>query len=361
MSKPTVFFSHSSKDKEMILSIKKKLDELTGGTLDIFMSSDGQSIPFGRNWIYKIEEGLNKAAIMFVFITPNSITSNWIYFESGFAYSKEIRVIPVGIGIDISLLNAPLSLLQGFNINSYESLNNIISIINEKFGYHFEETFKEAQYNSIILSNKAANNINLDFSEICDSIQFDLSSIYIDDDKNQIKYDIKNIFKTILDYLNKNSINYSFEINNSEKHILVYGIKIYYLENGISDRDKIKITISPYNFEKSFQLFNKLIELNEIKSGVILFLYINDKYDCITQHENLASLISSFPEIFSLSINKVGSFIYKNKDIYFSLYSAASSKRILKITYNYYNIESNDILKFIYELLDKHIIYLNDL
>ena len=91
MSKPTLFFSHSSKDKDLIISIKDTLTKYTGGVLDIFMSSDGQSIPFGTNWIHKIEEGLNSAKIMFVFVTENSISSGWIYFEAGFAYSKEIQ------------------------------------------------------------------------------------------------------------------------------------------------------------------------------------------------------------------------------------------------------------------------------
>ena len=117
MSKPTIFFSHSSKDKDAILTIKNKLDSATGGVLDIFMSSDGQSIPFGTNWIHKIEEGLQAAKIMFVFVTEVSVASGWIYFEAGFAYSKGIQVVPVGIGIDIGTLKAPLNLLQGFSRN----------------------------------------------------------------------------------------------------------------------------------------------------------------------------------------------------------------------------------------------------
>ncbi len=114
MSKPTLFFSHSTKDKDLVLSIRDKLTKYTGGVLDIFMSSDGQSIPFGTNWIHKVEEGLNNAKIMFVFVTENSVSSGWIYFEAGFAYSKGIHVIPVGIGVDIGTLKAPLNLLQGF-------------------------------------------------------------------------------------------------------------------------------------------------------------------------------------------------------------------------------------------------------
>lgn len=122
MSKATLFFSHSSKDKDVILTIKNKLDKATGGVMDIFMSSDGQSIPFGTNWIHKVEEGLQAAKIMFVFVTKNSISSGWIYFEAGYAYSKGIQVIPVGIGVDIGSLKAPLNLLQGFNVSSEDKV-----------------------------------------------------------------------------------------------------------------------------------------------------------------------------------------------------------------------------------------------
>lgn len=41
MNKPTIFFSHSSKDKENLLVLKKLVEEKTGGTLEIFMSSNG--------------------------------------------------------------------------------------------------------------------------------------------------------------------------------------------------------------------------------------------------------------------------------------------------------------------------------
>ncbi len=49
MEKPTIFFSHSAKDRNVILPIKEKLIKITSGVIQIFMSSDGQSIPFGNN------------------------------------------------------------------------------------------------------------------------------------------------------------------------------------------------------------------------------------------------------------------------------------------------------------------------
>lgn len=39
--KPIIFFSHSSKDKESLIVLKELIEERTGGTINIFMSSDG--------------------------------------------------------------------------------------------------------------------------------------------------------------------------------------------------------------------------------------------------------------------------------------------------------------------------------
>lgn len=74
---------------------------------------------------------IKQRKIMFVFVTPTSIESGWIYFEAGFAYSKGIDVIPVGVGVDIGSIKPPLSMLQGFNITSGESLNNFVIVINK--------------------------------------------------------------------------------------------------------------------------------------------------------------------------------------------------------------------------------------
>lgn len=57
-TKPTVFFSHSSSDGPTLARLRDVFVRKTGGTLEIFLSSDGQSIPFGRNWVHRVEEAL---------------------------------------------------------------------------------------------------------------------------------------------------------------------------------------------------------------------------------------------------------------------------------------------------------------
>lgn len=151
MEKPIVFLSHSSRDKKGLSRLREMLIEKTGGTIDFFLSSDGQSIKVGRNWVHKVEEALKKAKIMFVFVTPNSIGSSWMLFESGFAYCKGIRVIPTGfLGVDITTLSPPLSLLEGFNIRSSDSLDNLIATLNEEFSHHHTARFTNSEFEELL-------------------------------------------------------------------------------------------------------------------------------------------------------------------------------------------------------------------
>lgn len=180
MSKPTLFFSHSSKDKDMVLAIKNKVMKYTSGTLEIFQSSDGESIPFGTNWIHKVEEGLKEAKVMFVFITEQSISSGWIYFEAGYAYSKGVHVIPVGIGVSVGDLKAPLNLLQGFNITSEDSLNNFLTIINREFNYSFPAQFTNKDYYEIHSLDSTKYENKYKFESIIKSICYTINESYID-------------------------------------------------------------------------------------------------------------------------------------------------------------------------------------
>ena len=149
--KPVVFFSHSSRDKVPLAVLKQRFVDLTGGTIDVFLSSDGQSIRLGSNWVASVEQALRAAKIMFVFVSPNSLHSPWLYFETGHAYSKEIAVIPVGLfGVDIGLLPPPMNLLQGFNVTDADSLNNLIVTANETFRFSHKPGFVQADFDALV-------------------------------------------------------------------------------------------------------------------------------------------------------------------------------------------------------------------
>ncbi len=147
MTKPIVFFSHSSEDSPILRPLRERVLAKTGGTVEVFLSCDGQSIPLGRNWVSRIEDALRESALMFVFLSPNSVRSQWVLFETGYAYAKGIRVIPLGIlGVDLSHIAPPLGLLQGFNVMSADGLDNIIVVLNEQFHHSHRDRFTADEF-----------------------------------------------------------------------------------------------------------------------------------------------------------------------------------------------------------------------
>jgi hypothetical protein len=146
------------------MRLKELFEKKTGGAIDVFLSSDGESIPLGSNWVHRIEQALESAKIMFVFVSQNSIHSHWLYFEAGYSYHKkaEPRVIPLGFqGVDLTQIGPPLSLLQGFNIRSAESLDNLIYTVNETFGHTHSERFTSQEYDDLVALSAPAYNTGL--------------------------------------------------------------------------------------------------------------------------------------------------------------------------------------------------------
>jgi hypothetical protein len=367
MYKPTIFFSHSSLDSSTILPIKNRITTITANVLDIFMSSDGQSIPFGHNWVHKIEEGLNKAQIMFVFVTPTSIDSAWIYFEAGFAYSKNIEVIPVGIGVNIGQLKAPLNLLQGFDITSVDSLNNFITVINRKFDLQFSGTFTEADYKAVF-SSITESSLSLKLSDIFTYVKYEMYSQYYDssNNKNIIRCDIDKYFSDIKDYLDFRNIQYAAY----HKSILVGGIQIEIEgeekepSNGYPNQGhKLIIKLSTQNFAKSFILLKELV----LKVGICyecmrMEFYFNENYDCIHDKAAISSIISDNEDVFSYLKGAVGTYKYKEN---FRLWirnknewdSRKTALYIIGISFKVAEVDAEGVLDLIEKMRQCHLIF----
>lgn len=359
MQKPTIFFSHSTKDSENLIVLRDRVEMITGGTIKIFMSSDGQSIPLGHNWIHKIEQGLEAASIMFVFVTPNSISSNWIYFEAGFAYSKGIEVIPVGLGIDISKLSAPLSMLQGFNLISEGSLNNFIATINKKFLLKFSESFTNEDFKSLIQNR---NENTLELPDCFENIETKIYAEYgISNSEEKITYDLDSIFLNTVKYLRENNIAFSLyepkSLNeyNQEKKLVFMGVKLSYVKKSvtkqtvskINQNDYLEYSFSPFNFEESVKTFNDMMSKLSGKEWVNLLFNLNQNYCFLIKEESVSAIISQYPDFFRFEEKHVGSYHYDN--IHFSI---PKGEKHLQINYQTGNFSVKTILELISKLLE---------
>lgn len=351
MKKETIFFSHSSRDKEAMNYLKTIIDEKTSGILNIFLSSDGESIPFGTNWIHSIEQGLNEAIIMYVFVTPNSIKSNWIYFESGFAYSKKVRVIPIGFGVDISELRPPLNLLQGFNLTSYEGLNNIIKIINDECQTKFSEDFQENDY---LILNNYSNFINSKHS--WKFINCFTTSIYRYSMVNADKQE-KTIIPNILQAYEKMKAMIENEDGYSENKfsILTSGFYIYKKE------DKLELEVDPnslcLHFFKIIEALNSAYE--EDKNKHYLKVQLESGYMLNNNHIKISAIIGNDKRFEFVRKRDVSYPIYKFKDLEFFITEKKSKIEkdvYLRIIFPRKDV-SRQILELVNALYEHKIIY----
>lgn len=365
MSKPTLFFSHSSKDKDMVLAIKNKVMQYTSGTLEIFQSSDGESIPFGTNWIHKVEEGLKEAKVMFVFITEQSISSGWIYFEAGYAYSKNVHVIPVGIGVSVGNLKAPLNLLQGFNITSADSLNNFLTIINREFNYSFSAQFTDDDFNEAIALSSPTIKHRIPFDDIVRSAKYELSGVYFEKPGEKKTRETKAIFDRIKRYLDEQKYDYATgkpKGYSDGESLAVKGIKVDYIPGmeTESEHGKLSVSISPYNFEKSFQLYLQIVENCMDECGSWLWLRLNDTYEYISSEEDCAALLLEVPEWFSLSKSQVGRFVCSRLNLDFKVIDTHTKRgpdMVLTIRFKPSETKASDIATLVSKLRELKLIY----
>ena len=78
-----IFLSHIHEEKELAILIKNAIEEEFSGFIEVFVSSDGSSIPAGSNFLKRIEDGLVNCIGAIYLISPVSVKRNWINFELG--------------------------------------------------------------------------------------------------------------------------------------------------------------------------------------------------------------------------------------------------------------------------------------
>ncbi len=307
--KPTVFFSHSSLDKDRIKPIKDHILEKTGNAIQIFMSSDGASIPFGKNWLKEIELALTTCKLMFVWLTPNSSKNNWIYFESGYAYSRDIKVVPIGFdGIKLEELPAPLNLLQGFNINSASSLNNIIAVINREFGLTFHYFFDENYFENIVSKSSLENSPEL--LEYINAIRVTFPPKIVIGDNNNVSLKPK-WFQIFKDVLEENSETFTIE-----RHEF-YGIG-YKIRTVRHKTPYPEIVVDPLSLNN---ILNILFDLNlkayeQKNNKLILAIDENPSYELPADHFLISSRLINTEVDFKTALPHV---LYRYRNILFRI------------------------------------------
>lgn len=87
---------------------------------------------------------------MFVFVTREVLQSEWILFEAGYAYSRNVHVVPYCLpGTDLKHLPAPLQLLQASRLHCARDLSTLLKKCNETFQTKIAEKVSAQDFASI--------------------------------------------------------------------------------------------------------------------------------------------------------------------------------------------------------------------
>lgn len=134
-SKPILFISHITEEKELAIAFKDLVESQFLGMLEVFVSSDENSIGMGQRWLDNITTALKSCAIEVILCSPQSIRRPWINFEAGAGWVRDIPVIPLcHSGIEPSQLPMPLNLLQAAKAAEVSSLKLIFPVLANALG-----------------------------------------------------------------------------------------------------------------------------------------------------------------------------------------------------------------------------------
>src|SRR5580698_8128649 len=129
MEKKGVFISHITEERKTALCLKEFLRESFGRGLEVFVSSDYESISGGEIWFTTIMNALKTSLVEIVVLSPNSVGRPWINFEAGVGIGAEASVIPVVVhGLERGDVGHPLSSLQ---IRSLEDDANVRALLHD--------------------------------------------------------------------------------------------------------------------------------------------------------------------------------------------------------------------------------------
>jgi hypothetical protein len=135
MTKPIVFISHITEEKELAVKLKRLIETSFLGMIEVFVSSDEHSAALGSRWLDNISDSLKNCSVELILCSQKSISRPWINFEAGAGWVRGIPVIPLcHSGMKPAALPIPLNLLQAATISEISSLKLILPVLAQSIG-----------------------------------------------------------------------------------------------------------------------------------------------------------------------------------------------------------------------------------
>ncbi|HBF7547489.1 TPA: toll/interleukin-1 receptor domain-containing protein [Clostridioides difficile] len=255
MERELVFISHITEESELAIEIKEIIKTAFLGMIDVFVSSDGESIGLGQLWLSEIRDNLKKCSVEIILCSEKSIKRPWINFEAGAGWIKDIPVIPIcHSGMTKANLPTPINSLQSIEISDFEKILPILAkALNCQVPQINLDTFKEKilqleyKYKEEATSSEFWINVNKCFQKINNFHKEIIPTLKEQEkvDLTVVVDDFKDILKDLYDFLIPNGI-----VRCTPHDVVVHGIST--------------VDIGRFGFEKKYY-----IELTEKGKEII--------------------------------------------------------------------------------------------
>ena len=131
----TVFIGHATSDGPLAKRLKDAIVSSVDRRVDVFVSSDLDSIKGGEDWLERILDRLRHCRVVIAIVTPHTVTSPWVHYEVGVADAGHPVVIPVTArGARLSEIPAPLGRRQGRNLAKPDDLRVLLDEVAAALG-----------------------------------------------------------------------------------------------------------------------------------------------------------------------------------------------------------------------------------
>lgn len=145
MADKVIFLSHIHQEGDLARLVKDALENEFSGFVDVFVSSDGISIPAGANFLRRIEDALIACVGAVYLISPMSVKRNWINFELGAVWIRSVKSVRGGnpeipalpmchSGLTPAALPAPLHNLNAIVANQASQLETAFKSLQASVG-----------------------------------------------------------------------------------------------------------------------------------------------------------------------------------------------------------------------------------
>lgn len=267
-NKPRVFLSHSKKDKEFIERIAQDLRKCR---IDAWY--DDWEIPPGKSLRKKIfEEGISDCDAFFVYLTQNSIDSNWVSRELDAAFieqskEKNTEILTfIGSSDLIKKLPSEIAALKCPTINDEnyeEGFRNLITAVYEaKINAILKERNLESE-NKILHSELELEKCNKKILEFKEGINKSREDFNLEDTKNLLKQSNITVNEKTEDSLELFTRLWSNLVNGASTYEIYIEFKnIFDAEEMVFSEDKIKKVFAPY-------VIHNLVEIRINKQDTI--------------------------------------------------------------------------------------------